>query len=324
MPLPSPADVSSVATIGCGTIGASWTAWFLAKGLDVRASDPDPAKDGFLVDYVRNAWPALVRLDAVANGGETAEAALARLTFTTDPVAAVEGAHFVQESAYERLDLKQDLLQRIDAALPADVVISSSTSGFMPSELQARMARPERLVVGHPFNPPHLIPLVEVIGGKATAKTTVDWMLDWYRHVGKHPIRIEKEVMGHVANRLQAAIWREAVHLAVEGVASVEDIDAAIAYGPGLRWAIMGPHLTFHLAGGTGGYRHFFEQLAPGVERWWGDLGTPRLTDDVKAALGAGIEQAIGGRSYGDLTGSRDEALLGILEALAEARRAKG
>lgn len=239
MPLIEISNVRTIAVVGCGTIGASWAAWFLGHGYTVRASDPDPARDAFIRDYTRNAWPALVRLGAANAAGP--DAALARLSFDVDPVRAVTGCDFVQESALEREDLKQALLARLDKALPANVVISSSTSGFMPSVLQQDMGTPERLVVGHPFNPPHLVPLVEVIGGRRTAPATVTWAIDFYRHIGKHPIRIEKEVAGHVANRLQAAIWREAVHLVNEGVASVADVDAAIAYGPGLRWAIMGP-----------------------------------------------------------------------------------
>lgn len=318
MPLIEIAKVQTIGVIGCGTIGASWASAFLARGYHVRANDPDPAREAYARDYIRNAWPALVRLGLAAE--PTPEAAIARFSFHTDPLEAVKGVEFVQESAFEREDIKQDLLARLDTAVREDAVISSSTSGFMPSVLQAKMRRPERLVVGHPFNPPHLVPLVEVIGGAKTAPDTVTWAIEFFRHIGKHPIRIEKEVPGHVANRLQAAIWREAVHLVNEGVASVADVDAAVAYGPGLRWAIMGPHMTFHLAGGVGGFPHFLAQLGPGVERWWADLGQPSLTPEVSAKLTAGIVEEVGDRRMDDITAARDAALIGIQEVLQKTR----
>ncbi len=318
MPLIDIARVRTIGVIGCGTIGASWASAFLARGYAVRANDADAAREAYARDYIRAAWPALVRLGLAAEASP--DAALDRFTFCKDPAEAASGTDFVQESAFEREDLKQQLLARLDDTLPPEIVISSSTSGFMPSVLQKQMKHAERLVVGHPFNPPHLVPLVEVIGGSRTAPETVDWAIAFFRHIGKHPIRIEKEVPGHVANRLQAAIWREAVHLVDEGVASVADVDAAVAYGPGLRWAIMGPHMTFHLAGGVGGFAHFLAQLGPGIERWWADLGQPSLTPEVSAKLAAGLADEVGPRRMEDITSERDRALIGILEAVKKAR----
>jgi len=321
MPLIDVDKVRTVGIIGCGTIGASWTAAFLARGYSVRANDPDPAREAYARDYVTNAWPALSTLGLT--DGASPDAALARFSFHGDPATAASQADFIQESSFERLDLKQALLARLDEAVAQDVVISSSTSGFMPSVLQEKMQRPERLVVGHPFNPPHLVPLVEVIGGNRTSPETIAWTIDFYRRAGKHPIRIDKEVAGHVANRLQAAIWREAVHLVDQGVASVADVDAAIAYGPGLRWAIMGPHMTFNLAGGIGGFAHFLSQLGPNVENWWADLGEPSLTPEVKSKLMTGMDEQVGKRSLDELNGERDRALIGILVALQQARKMK-
>jgi carnitine 3-dehydrogenase len=309
------AEIRSVAVVGAGTIGASWASSFLFHGLDIVASDPAPEAEAFLRRFVADAWPVLAKLGRAADG-----ASPERLRFVRDPVEAVRGAAFVQESAPEREDLKVELIQQLDAALPEDAIIASSSSGFLVSALQARCARPERVVLGHPFNPPHLIPLVEVIGGARTSALTIERTLGFYRAVGKHPIHIKKEVKGHVANRLQAAIWREAVHLVAEGVASVADVDAAIAYGPGLRWALMGPHLTFALAGGDGGMPHFMEHLAVPMQGWWATLGDPTLTPDVQQKIIEGVADEMAGRSVPDIARWRDAALVEVLGAVQRAR----
>ncbi len=311
MTYPDPAGVRTVAVIGAGTIGASWAAWFLARGYDVVARDPAPAGEAFVRGFVADAWPGLTRL------GLAAGADPARLGFERDPVAAACRGDVIQESAPERIELKQELLARIDAALPPERVIASSTSGFTVSAMQARMRHPERLVVGHPFNPPHIIPLVEVVGGGRTSDAAVDWAMAFYGAVGKHAIRIRKEIPGHVANRLQMALWREVVHLVGEGVVSVADVDAAIALGPGLRWAIMGPALTFHLAGGSGGMAHFLDHFGAFMETRWGELGTPKLTPALGQALIDGVAAAAGGRSIAELAAARDARLLDILAVLA-------
>ncbi len=306
------AGVRRVAVIGAGTIGASWAAWFLSRGLAVTASDPAPEGEAFLRRYVSAAWPALTRL-GLASG-----ASPAALTFEHDPVAALSGADFVQESGPEREDVKRDLFRRLDGALDPTVPLVSSSSGLLISRIQDGLRHPERCVIGHPFNPPHLIPLVEVVGGAQTAPQMVARVMEFYAAVGKRPIHIKKEVKGHLANRLQAALWREAIHLVAEGVADVADVDAAIAYGPGLRWAIMGPHLTFHLAGGTGGIEHFMNHLAVAVESWWPDLGTPSLTPEVKRKIIDGVKAEAAGRSIAELAADRDRKLLDILEDLRE------
>jgi carnitine 3-dehydrogenase len=307
-------SVTKVAVIGAGTIGASWAAYFLSRGLDVTASDPAPNAEAFARGYVANAWPTLQKLGGVAAG-----ASPERLRFERDPQKAVAGAAFVQESGPEREDMKIALFAELDAVLPPDAVIASSSSGLLISRIQSKCRHPERCVLGHPFNPPHLIPLVEVVGGKATSPQTIEKTLAFYRAIGKHPIHIKKEVSGHVANRLQAALWREAVHLVASGVASVADVDAAITYGPGLRWPIYGPHLTFHLAGGIGGMEHFMKHLLVPMQSWWDDLGDPEMTAEVQRRIVEGVAEEAAGRSIAELAARRDRALIAILEALKSA-----
>jgi carnitine 3-dehydrogenase len=261
--------IERVAVIGAGTIGASWATLFLAHGLEVAVYDPAPACERRVRDFVGRAWPTMARL-GLAEGADPG-----RLRFHADPAKAAEGAPFVQESGPENLAAKQALLARMEQGLDHDAIVASSTSGLLPSDLQAGRAGPERYLVAHPFNPPHLMPLVELVGGRATEAAVLERAAAFFRSVGKRPITIRREVVGHVANRMQVALYREAIHLALEGVASIEDIDAAIAYGPGLRWAIMGPHMLHHLAGGEGGLRHLLEHIGPGIETWWNDLGRP-------------------------------------------------
>lgn len=300
--------IARVAVIGSGTIGASWAAYFLARGLAVAASDPAPGGEAFLRRFVAAAWPVLQRLGAVAPGADAAA-----LSFHAEPEAAAAGADFVQENAPEREELKRALLQRLDRAAAPETVIASSSSGLLISRLQQGSAHPERMLIGHPFNPPHLIPLVEVVGGERTAPAAVERALAFYAAIGKRPIHIRREVPGHVANRLQAALWREAVALVESGVASVADIDAAISEGPGLRWALMGPHLTFHLAGGEGGIGHFLDQFAAPMQDWWADLGRPALSEELRRKLAEGVADEAAGRDIAALAGRRDSFLVDLL-----------
>ncbi len=302
-----------MAVVGAGTIGSSWAALFLAHGLDVAAHDPAPGAEQRLRGFVARAWPTLERL-GLAEGADPE-----RLSFHADPAEAVVGARFVQESGPENLAAKQALLARMEQGLAPDAIVASSTSGLLPSDLQAGRNGPERYLVGHPFNPPHLMPLVEVVGGRVTDPGVLDRAMAFYASVGKRPIRIQREVPGHVANRMQVALYREAIHLVLEGVASIEDVDAAIAYGPGLRWAIMGPHVLHHLAGGEGGLRHQLEHIGPGIESWWNDLGRPDLTPDVIDRLVAAFE-ASGPRPIAELAAERDALLIALLETVARTR----
>jgi carnitine 3-dehydrogenase len=309
------ATIDRVAVVGAGTIGASWATLFLAHGLEVAVCDPAPEVERRVRGFIAGAWPSMTRL-GLAEGADPE-----RLRFHGDPAAAAEGAPFVQESGPENLAAKQALFARMEQGLEPDAIVASSTSGLLPSDLQARRIGPERYLVAHPFNPPHLMPLVELVGGRATDPAVIERAAAFYRSVGKRPITIRREMLGHVANRMQVALYREAIHLALEGVASIEDIDAAIAYGPGLRWAIMGPHMLHHLAGGEGGLRHLLKHIGPGIETWWNDLGRPDLTPEVIDPL-VGMFEAGNPRPLREIAAERDALLIALLETLAATRRA--
>src|SRR5579864_6023700 len=263
-----------VAIVGTGVIGAGWATHFLAKGFEVTATDPGAGAEARLREWVDNNWPTVEAL-GLADG-----ASREKLTFTTDLTAAVRHAGFIQESGPERLDVKRSLIADIEAAAEADAIIASSSSGLSVSEIQAGAKRPERIVLGHPFNPSHIIPLVEVGGGRLTSPENVRKAIEFYTSTGKKAIRINKEVKGHIANRLQVALWQEAICLVQRGVASVEDVDAAISHGPGLRWALFGPFLNLHASGGPGGITHLLQHLGPAQRDWARDLGTYPETDD--------------------------------------------
>ena len=301
-------------SLGGGVIGASWTALFLAAGKSVAVHDPAPTAERHVRGYVETAWPVLVGL-GLADGGDPD-----RVTFHADARAAVDGAGFVQESVPERIDVKHDTFRTIEDVLDPSAIVASSASGLTLAEMQGGWRSPERFVLGHPFNPPHLIPLVEVLGNDRTADGVVADARAFYESVGKVTIEVRREVPGHVANRLQAALWREAIHLVQEGVASVEDVDTAVWAGPGLRWAVMGPTMLFHLGAGEGGLASFCERYADSFNRWWDDLGDPRLAPDVAAELIAGVAAESGPRSTAELSRERDEMLAAILRATATHR----
>ncbi|MBB4683476.1 3-hydroxyacyl-CoA dehydrogenase NAD-binding domain-containing protein [Amycolatopsis jiangsuensis] len=313
--MPEPDTVDTVACVGAGVIGGGWVAHFLARGFDVRAWDPAPDAAAKLTRLVDAAWPALTAL-GLAEG-----ASRDRLTVTGTLAEAVEGAGFVQESAPEDLALKQKLLADIDAVTPAGIVIASSTSGYGMTEMQVAARTPERLVVGHPFNPPYLIPLVEVVGGKLTAPWAVERAGAFYRHVGKTVLTMAREVPGFVANRLQEALWREALHMVDAGEATVEQIDVAITDGPGLRWPVQGPMLTFHLAGGEGGMAHMLDHFGPSLKSPWTRLDAPELTTGLRDAVVQGCDEEAGDRTIADLVAERDRAIIAIQRAVGEARR---
>ncbi|MCI4043445.1 3-hydroxyacyl-CoA dehydrogenase NAD-binding domain-containing protein [Streptomyces sp. TRM75563] len=305
----APEDVRRVACVGAGVIGGGWAAHFLARGYDVTAWDPAPDAADRLRRLVAAAWPALEQL-GLADG-----ASQDRLTVTATLEEAVADAQFVQESAPEKLDLKRDLLARLDAAAPAGTVIASSTSGYPMTDMQTEAADPGRLVVGHPFNPPYLIPLVEVVGGDRTAPAAVDWASRFYAVAGKSVITMDREVPGFIANRLQEALWREALHMVANGEATVQEIDASITEGPGLRWAVMGPMLTFALAGGEGGMAHMLDHFGPSLKSPWTRLEAPELDRALYEAVVAGCEEAADGRSIADLVAERDRGVIDVLRA---------
>jgi carnitine 3-dehydrogenase len=231
--------------------------------------------------------------------------------------AAVEGTFFVHENGPERADIKRELLAQISAVVPADTIIATSSSGILISDISRRCDSPKRVLLGHPLNPPHLIPLVEVVGGRLRSPQAIQRALAFYAEIDKKPIHIRREVKDHVPNRLQAALWREAFYLVEQGIASVEDVDTAIAHGPGLRWALLGPFLNLHLSGGTGGIAHVLEHLGPPIESWWRDLGSVTLTEKLNQAIAEGVVEELGGTDLGDLTSRRDDALLTLLQLKA-------
>jgi len=301
--------IRQIAIIGTGVIGASWAALFLAKGLDVVATDVAPDAETKLRDFVKAAWPALERLGLAPGASQS------RLSFTTDLPTAIRTADLVQENGPERIDFKKKLYRQLDESLPADVIIASSSSGLTMSAIQSDCPlHPERCVIGHPFNPPHLVPLVEIVGGAKTSEATIRRASEFYTGLGKQAVRLRKEVPGHVANRLQAALAREVYYLVAEDVVNVTDIDKALCWGPGLRWGIMGQVLLNHLGGGQGGIEHFFQQFTGPLTAWWKTLGSPELTPAVQAKLAAGLHEEVGSRSIAELEAQRDEVLLGLLE----------
>ena len=301
-------EIRRIAVIGTGVIGASWTALFLAKGLDVNATDVAPGAEERLREFIAEAQPALERL------GITGPKGAGRLAFFPDVEDAVAGVDLVQENGPERIDFKQALYARLDELLPADVIVASSSSGLTMSAIQTACKRhPERCVIGHPFNPPHLIPLVELVGGQQTSAETITRLSAFYTALGKRTIRLNKEVPGHVANRLQAALWREVAYLVSEGVVDVADADTAVCWGPGLRWGVMGPNLLFHLGGGRGGIEHFFDQFTGPMTAWWKVLGQPTITPELRRTIVEGVNDVVAGRSIEQLSVERDELLLGLL-----------
>ncbi len=308
----APDQVRTVACVGAGVIGGGWVAYFLARGFRVRAWDPGPDAEARLRTIVDAAWPALTEL-GLADG-----ASVDHLSVDVELAAAVADADYVQESAPEQLPLKRRLLAEIAAVVPEHVVIGSSTSGYGMTEMAADTASAHRLVVAHPFNPPYLIPLVEVVGGERTAADVVKWTGEFLRLTGKSVITPDREVPGFIANRLQEAMWREALHMVANGEATVEQIDASITEGPGLRWAFHGPMLTFHLAGGPGGMAHMLDHFGPSLRSPWTRLQAPELTPQLRDSVVTGCEAEAGSRTIADLVRERDRRLVDLLRVLGK------
>ena len=301
--------IRRIAIIGTGVIGASWSALFLAKGLEVTATDVAPNAEAALRRFVDAAWPALKRL------GLSPGASQSNLKFTAELAHAIAGADLVQENGPERIEFKQKLYGQLDELLPADAIIASSSSGLTMSEIQKGAAsHPERCVIAHPFNPPHLIPLTEIVGGAKTSEATIRRAEEFYTSIGQRTVRLNKEMPGHVANRLQAALSREVYYLVAEGVVSAADVDTALSWGPGLRWGVMGSMMLNHLGGGPGGIEHFFQQFTGPMTAWWKTLGSPVLTPEVQKKLIDGVHAEAGSRTIEELEAERDEVLLGLIE----------
>jgi 3-hydroxyacyl-CoA dehydrogenase len=305
--------IQRITIVGTGVIGASWAALYLARGFSVVATNPTPSAEAGLRQYIEAVWPEFTVL------GLSPRASLDRLQFTVDMKQALSEADFVQENGPEREDFKIKLFSQMDAATPPDSIIASSSSGLTMSAMQSACKHPERCVIAHPFNPPHVIPLVEVVGGARTSPQAVQQAISFYKSIGKKPIHLRKEIVGHVANRLQAALYREVVYLIEQGVVDVADADAAVCWGPGLRWGVMGPNLLFHLGGGQGGIQHFLDQFSGPYSTWWKDLGTlTEFTPEIKQTIVDGVLQEAGGHSIGQLAQERDRVLLGLLDLRSE------
>jgi 3-hydroxyacyl-CoA dehydrogenase len=301
--------IRRIGIIGTGVIGASWTSLFLAKGLQVVATDVAPNAETALRKFVEKAWPALKRL------GLSPGASQSNLRFTPTLAQAVADVDLVQENGPERIDFKKKLYGELDQILPPDAIIASSSSGLTMSEIQSGAAsHPERCVIAHPFNPPHLIPLVEIVGGAKTSEATIQRAAEFYTSIGQRTVRLNKEVPGHVANRLQAALAREVYHLVADGIVSAADVDTALSWGPGLRWGIMGNMMINHLGGGPGGIEHFFQQFTGPMTAWWKVLGSPVLTPEVQKKLIDSVHAEVGSRTIEELEAERDQILLGLLE----------
>lgn len=308
-------DISQTAVLGAGVIGASWTALFLASGRSVAVYDPASDAETSVRNYIEQAWETMSKLGLTERGDP------GRVTFHTSAVAAVEGSDFVQENVPERLPIKHNTYAQIEPALSKDCIVASSASGLTLGQMQSGWQNPERFVLGHPFNPPHLIPLVEVMGNDQTADGVVEAAETFYADIGKVTIRLNKEVPGHVANRLQAAVWREAIHLVQSGVASVGDVDKAMSSGPGLRWAVMGPTTLFSLGAGPGGLASFCDHFSDTFNGWWKDLGTPKLTPNVSKLLIDGLAEVTGESTIESLSAQRDAKIVELQRALAEAEK---
>jgi 3-hydroxyacyl-CoA dehydrogenase len=301
--------IRRIAIIGTGVIGASWSALYLAKGLDVVATDVAPGAEGALKRFVAAAWPALQRLGLASGASQN------RLSFTANLTDAVKDADLVQENGPEKIDFKKTLYRQLDELLHPSVIIASSSSGLTMSEIQSACEmHPERCVIGHPFNPPHLIPLVEIVGGAKTSEATIQRAAEFYTSIGQRTVRVNKELPGHVANRLQAALAREVYYLVAEGVVSAADVDTALCWGPGLRWGVMGNMMLNHLGGGPGGIEHFFQQFTGPMTAWWKTLGSPVLSPEVQKKLINSVHAEAGSRSIDELAAERDEVLLGLIE----------
>jgi 3-hydroxyacyl-CoA dehydrogenase len=307
--------IRRIAIIGTGVIGASWASLFLARGLQVVATDPAPNAEASLRKFVETAWPALKRL------GLSAGASQSNLKFTTDLAQAVAGVDLVQENGPERIEFKQKLYGQLDELLAPEVIIASSSSGLTMSEIQKGAAtHPERCVIAHPFNPPHLIPLTEIVGGAKTSEATIQRVAEFYSSIGQKTVRVNKEMPGHVANRLQSALAREVYYLVAEGVVSAADVDTALSWGPGLRWGVMGNMMLNHLGGGPGGIEHFFHQFSGPMTAWWKTLGSPVLTPEVQKKLIDSVHAEVGSLTIEELEAARDEILLGLIELRTKRR----
>jgi carnitine 3-dehydrogenase len=302
--------IKTVGIAGTGVIGAGWACRMLGAGLDVVAYDPIEGAEAGMRDKIERGWPYMLKL----LGKDEVEAG--NLTFTRDVQEMAQGSDWIQEAAPEREDLKINLFRDMDAAARPDTIIASSSSGFLPTRLQSECAHPERVIIGHPFYPVYLLPLVETVAGEQTSAETMDRADAFYRRIGMHPLRLKKEIDGYICDRLQEALWREALHCLNKGIGTTEDIDRAITYSAGIRWAIMGSFLHYHLAGGDGGMRHFISQFDPSLELPWTDLPFPKWSDELAGKLIDGCEAQQGAEPVQSWEARRNDCLIDIMMVL--------
>lgn len=306
--------IKNVTCIGAGTIGSSWAAYFLMHGEDVIVQDVFEKQLEVSKEKVESILQSCVKLGMIT--ADVAEEAIKHVSFTTDIETAVKNTEFIQECALEQYEVKEKIIKEVDKYAPPNTIFSSSSSGLLASKLQSFSKYPDRVIVGHPYNPPHLIPLVEIVRAGAS-DATVDSAVAFFEQVGKKPIVINKEMPGHVANRIQAAVWRESIDLVMQGVCSVKDVDVAVSYGPGLRWALFGQHMIFNLGGGDGGINHFMDILSAAHESWWADMAKwDKIPEGTREKLVAGIEEEANGRSIKEIAAWRDEKLVKFMKIL--------
>lgn len=316
---PDFADVKTAGVIGTGVIGGAWVLHFLRMGLDVVAYDPGPSAEQKMLAMIDKIWPTMIKLGLRDGAGPD------RIRFVGSLGELADAVDFIQESTPEHLGRKRALFAELDNLLAPDVIVISSTSGFAMSDMAADVkGHAERFVVGHPFNPPYLVPFCEVCGGERTAQAVVDWTAGFYESIGKKVAKMEQELPGFIGNRLQEALWREALHMVANKECSVEDIDKAIAYGPGLRWAIMGHCLTYHLGGGQGGMAHLLDHFEESLKEPWTRLEAPPLTQQLKDDMVAGCLSQANGASIDELVQERDDCLIRIMQTLDEYRQQHG
>jgi carnitine 3-dehydrogenase len=306
-------EIQNVAVVGTGVIGASWAAYYLSRGFNVLATDPAPNAEANLRKYVDEAWKTL------SKNGLSPSASRDRLIFAPSMTQALAKADFVQENASERPDFKARLFAEMDDATPPDSILASTSSGITMDVIQSACRCPERCVIGHISNPPHIIPLVEVVGGAKTSPQTIEKAVAFYASIGKKPIRLFKAVPGHVANRLQAALYKEVLYLVQQGVLTVADADAAVRYGPGPRWGVMGPSMQWHIAGGSGGIHHYMEHLMGPLEGLMKALGTPNVTAELKQSVVDGVKQMADNHSVEQLGEKENEVLTALFDLRAKA-----
>lgn len=311
-------QIKTVGMVGGGVIGSGWAARCLAHGLDVIATDPAPGAERSMRETIATAWPALTRVGLKPGASQD------RLTFAKTVADVAATSDFIQESAPERIELKRKLHAEIDAVARPEVIIASSSSGLLPSEFQADCRHPDRVIVGHPFNPVYLLPLVEVLGGKKTAAGAIDNAMSFYTAIGMKALKVRKEIDGYIADRLQEALWREILHIVNDGIATTGEIDDAIRYGPGIRWAFMGTNLIYHLAGGEGGMKHMLEHFGPALELPWTNHKAPKLTRELIDRMVEGTTEQSKGLSIRELERFRDDCIVRVMQAVDDARKAAG